>query len=77
MDSTANYKKVFKSGSGESGNGKIAISNDKIYLLNDTCTVPVIVGDECLYPNCQPLIEFKYTDDKITIVNDIVDLIKK
>ena len=32
-DGTAEFSKVFKSGSGASGKGKIAVSNNKIYLF--------------------------------------------
>ena len=76
-DGTTFYNKVFKSGDGEIGKGKIAISNDTIYLVNETCKEPVILDDECVYPNCQPIYEFKYTDDKITNVDNNVELFKQ
>lgn len=62
-DGTAIFKKVFKSGSGASGKGKIGVSNDKIYLFNDECTKPEIVGGECLFVNCLNVIEFDYNGD--------------
>ena len=76
-DGTAEYHKVFKSGSGETGKGIFAISNDTIYLFNENCKEPVIEGNECLFPNCQPIIEFKYSNDKVTSVKNNVDLFKK
>lgn len=64
-DGTAVYKYVFNEGDGESVSGKVAISDDKIYIFNSTCSA-VVVGNSCDYPNCEPIVELNYNGNKIT-----------
>ena len=66
-DGTYEYENTATCGGGTIAKGTYALGINKIYLHNDNC-VPVINGtgsDECTYPNCQPVIEIDYKDNKI------------
>jgi len=81
-DGTGVYTGGMVFGDVETAKGELAISGDKIYLFNDNCKEAVVSGNECVYPNCNPIIVFNYTDGKITIAvqndkNNTVELKKQ
>lgn len=76
-DGTAYYKKVFKQGNSEYAEGKIAISNDKIYLFNDKCDAYEVVDRECQYANCEKVKEFDYDSNGTIKINGINELSKQ
>lgn len=66
-DGTGEYNGGVQCGSGEVAKGKLAISDDKIYLLNDNCKEAIVSGNECIYPNCTHIVTFDYKNGKLTI----------
>ena len=66
-DGTGEYNGGVQCGSGEVAKGKLAISDDKIYLFNDNCKEAIVSGNECIYPNCTHIVTFDYKDGKLTI----------
>lgn len=76
-DGTAEFRKVFKSGSGAFGEGKIAVSDNKIYLFNDKCIKPEIVGSECVFIGCLNVIEFDYNGDTLVANHYNIELKKQ
>ena len=69
-DGTGTYTGGMLMGDVEDAKGNITINKNKIYLLNDNCKEMVVSGvnrDECVSPNCNPIIVFDYNGDKISI----------
>lgn len=76
-DGTAEFRKVFKSGDGAYGEGKIAVSDNKIYLFNDRCNVPTVIDGECVFVNCLNVIEFDYNGNILVANNYNIELKKQ
>ena len=65
---TYTYSYGMHNGSGYNASGNYSISANKIYLFNDKCNI-AIVGNECMYPNCDNLIELNYS-----IINNEINI---
>lgn len=63
-DGTYTYENGSTCSGGTSATGKYSISKNNLYLQNDSCK-PVISGQECTYPNCNPIIELDYENNSI------------
>lgn len=69
-DGTGTYRGGLLMGDIENAKGNIALGNGKIFLMNDNCNKMIVSGvnnDECVSPNCHPIIVFDYSGDKITV----------
>ena len=66
-DGTFTYGQGPTCSGGISGEGTYAIGYNKIYLHNEKCN-PVNTNDECVYPNCKPLIELQYSESNGEII---------
>lgn len=68
------YSTGMYNGGAYTANGNYSISENKIYLFNDRCNIANLDG-ECIYPNCQKIIELDYTyndSGEITIKDGVI-----
>lgn len=66
-DGTYKYENSSDCGGGTGAEGTYSIGKDKIVLINNNCK-PVITDlstNTCEYPNCKPIIELDYKNNKI------------
>ena len=75
---TYTYSYGMHNGGGYNAKGNYALSNNKIYLFNDNCNIAVM-GNECVYPNCEKIIELSYNveNNKISIKVENIELENK
>ena len=73
-DGTYTYSYGGTCAGGYVANGNYSIGKNKIYLFNDRCNI-ALIGDECMYPNCNNVIELDYTETNNSInikFNDVI-----
>jgi len=77
-DGTAKHFGGQTCGGAFTSEGKYAITDSKIYIMNDNCKV-IKKDDTCEFPNCRQIVELSYTynDGKLTIFDNGNELTKK
>lgn len=64
-DGTYTYENGSTCSGGTSATGKYSISKNKIYLQNNNCQ-SIVSEQQCIYPNCKPIIELDYENNQIS-----------
>ena len=75
-DGTAKYESLGTKRSGEIAQGPFVVGKGIFYVVNSKCQDMVILGEECVYPNCSHVIELTYKDGKF-ITDSNEELIKQ